>query len=297
VGDDGVAIYVIHWNAPEWCADAVDSLRAGSASARITVVDNGGVSPLDPRLLPADVAVIRMPENRGYAGGANAGLADWRALRPRPRTVAFAAHDVSVDPGGVDRLNDALRSDPRLGIVAPRLVAPFASSGGTWDGLVASQSDQSAPGDGLRYCDWVSGTLLLVRDLCIEDVGDFDDSFHSYGEDLDYSLRAGRRGWRVAVDPSVIAAGRGTVDLATAERRIVENQWRVARKLATGFGAMARLDGRIALMILRTAMGATAPWRTKRQRADSRRYLRMRWHAVRKLRTRAPRGSTTVTYE
>ncbi|HEY2837785.1 MAG TPA: hypothetical protein VGJ26_01460, partial [Pirellulales bacterium] len=46
-------------------------------------------------------------------------------------------------------------------------------------------------------CDWVSGCFMLVRREAIHAVGNFDESFVKYFEDVDICLRMARAGWLV----------------------------------------------------------------------------------------------------
>jgi GT2 family glycosyltransferase len=47
----------------------------------------------------------------------------------------------------------------------------------------------------------VSGSFLMVRDEVIRDIGLLDQDYFLYGEDLDFCLRAGRKGWKVLYYP------------------------------------------------------------------------------------------------
>lgn len=46
-------------------------------------------------------------------------------------------------------------------------------------------------------CDWVSGCFMFLRSAAAAEVGPFDERFVKYFEDVDYSARMHRAGWRV----------------------------------------------------------------------------------------------------
>jgi GT2 family glycosyltransferase len=46
-------------------------------------------------------------------------------------------------------------------------------------------------------CDWLSGCFLMLRREAIEQVGDFDEGYGKYFEDVDMGLRMARAGWQV----------------------------------------------------------------------------------------------------
>jgi GT2 family glycosyltransferase len=187
-------VYVIHYDAPFWCADTVASLRASTGvTADVIVVDNGG----EPPRLPSEVRVIGLPENRGYTGGANAALKDWR--RGMSDWCLLASHDLRVGDDALGLLLKAGESNPAAGIVGPEYRDEFASAG-----RVLSM------GDGVRERTWISGTCLLLRRACVLDVGTFDEDFGSYWEDVDYCLRARQCGWKVVDVTGAVAEGRGS---------------------------------------------------------------------------------------
>lgn len=49
--------------------------------------------------------------------------------------------------------------------------------------------------------DAVSGSCMIIRRECWEQVGDFDETFFAYQEDSDYCIRARKAGWKVMFVP------------------------------------------------------------------------------------------------
>ena len=101
-------VYLVHWNAPEWCGSAARSLLASEGVVvDLTVVDNGqsGGPALDD-LLPDRVRVLRTPSNVGYAGAANIGLSDWLSHSPASDFCVVGSHDLHVEPTTLARLVD-----------------------------------------------------------------------------------------------------------------------------------------------------------------------------------------------
>lgn len=49
--------------------------------------------------------------------------------------------------------------------------------------------------------DAVSGSCMIIRRTCWEQVGDFDETFFAYQEDSDYCIRARKAGWKVMFVP------------------------------------------------------------------------------------------------
>ena len=55
----------------------------------------------------------------------------------------------------------------------------------------------------IREVDWVSGAGLLHRRSLLDDVGELDEMFFMYIEDIDFCLRARRAGWKVYYHPAL----------------------------------------------------------------------------------------------
>ena len=268
-------VYLIHWNAPEWCGSAAHSLLASEGvDVDLTVVDNGqsGGPALDD-LLPDRVRVLPTPFNVGYAGAANIGLSDWLSHSPASDFCVVGSHDLHVEPTTLARLVDDAMLNPRCGILGPTLIGPHRSSGGFWNGRHAYQV---SPPDGhqLLTRDWIRGTCLLLRRACVEQIGGFDESFGSYVEDVDLGLRANRQGWSVIVDPDARAWGLGT---ATNDwiARIATNTVRLAYKNRGVVGALDTIS-LFVWWIVRGYMASVWPGRSHEQRRLSRDYARQR---------------------
>src|SRR5262249_43373524 len=54
-----------------------------------------------------------------------------------------------------------------------------------------------------RDTDWGCGSFLLMRRACLEQVGELDERFFIYQEDVDWCLRARQTGWLVRFWPAV----------------------------------------------------------------------------------------------
>jgi GT2 family glycosyltransferase len=92
----------------------------------------------------------------------------------------------------------------------------------------------------LTEVKWASGTCLLLRRVCIEEIGGFDESFGSYGEDIDLCMRARGAGWRIGVVVDAPVRGQGSVNPSFRTQMYI-NQIRLRRKHAGRAQAMKML--------------------------------------------------------
>ncbi len=187
---------------------------------RVVVVDNSPAPP--PPGLKArfpGVGWLHCPENRGFAGGVNLGLARTEApyvclLNPdtmvqRPLFQGVAAwmdrhSDVAalapkvVDPDG--REQGAGRRFPDFSTAffgrSSLLSRLFPGNAMTARNVIRGK-------EGPQEVDWVSGACLVVRRKAVEVVGGMDTRFFIYWEDCDWCTRFRAAGWRVIYHPGL----------------------------------------------------------------------------------------------
>jgi GT2 family glycosyltransferase len=220
-------VFVIHWNAPDWCEETVRSLQMSEGvEVDITVIDN--CSDRLP-VLPESVTVDLRPKNTGYAGAANRAI-DLASIEGAP-AFALASHDVTVSPLCLAQMIDLANRSTQVGIVGPSFGTETVQDG------------------------WLSGSLMLVRMTCVRDVGRFDPIFGSYCEEVDYCHRAIRRGWQLAVAPAR-ANTHGTRHSARA-RLLMDVNFTL---LAAKEGDWGRMLHRIGGMVRRCVLGSRGHW-------------------------------------
>jgi GT2 family glycosyltransferase len=154
--------------------------------------------------------VLRTARNEGYAGGNN------RALRAALAAgAAFALllnNDALIAPDGLAHLLACAAQDPRIALVGSRLVAAddprrdIGSHGRITYGPFLVSIDGDAGAGAAHDVEWVSGCGVLVRLAALAEVGLLDEDFFLYCEDVDWSLRARRHGYRVVYEPRAVVA-------------------------------------------------------------------------------------------
>ncbi|MCB9889946.1 MAG: glycosyltransferase family 2 protein [Planctomycetes bacterium] len=223
-----VGVAIVTYNSAEHIPDLLSTLSGALEGIphRVVVADNDSADDSVRLLDDAGIEVVRMGGNLGYSAGLNAGL---RRLSDA-RAVLILNSDMKLGPGSIQALLGALE-DPRVGIVAPQtrsfagslglsqrrdptLLRAFGASllGGRYSRRWAALSDFVADEQSyLHACniDWGVGSMLLVRRECIEAVGEWDESFFLYSEEIDYCQRARRMGFLVRYEPSAVVYHEG----------------------------------------------------------------------------------------
>jgi GT2 family glycosyltransferase len=279
--DEVFPAYLIHWNAPDWCASSARSiLDSQGLRVDLTVVDNGqNDGPPLEEVLPTGVRVLRAGRNFGYSGGANLALDDWRRRQPRSELCLIGSHDLHVRRDALVELVQMAVKETAYGVLGPALLSPVQSSGGHWNGRRAVQRPLDSH-RGLLDRDWVTGNCMLLRRECVNSVRGFDEAFGSYVEDVDFGLRAKDAGWKVGVVTDAIAWGLGSASVAAGPMMVVNGVRLIARRRGP---AAATLRGVRDLAFLGfqalSAVGGTlAIWGGEARRAG--------WRASLALRTR-----------
>lgn len=210
-----IRIIVVNWNAGKMLHDCIRSIELADRTSyeieRIVIVDNaskdGSLDDLASATLPIDI--VKNTDNVGFAKACNQGALGSPAdcllfLNPDTRLFSDSLrvplhfmqdplhHGIGIC--GIQLLDEAgsvSRSCARfptpltfysamLGL--ERLLARTGHFMREWDHAA------SAP------VDHVIGAFFLVRRRLFEDLHGFDERFFVYLEDLDFSLRARRRG-------------------------------------------------------------------------------------------------------
>jgi N-acetylglucosaminyl-diphospho-decaprenol L-rhamnosyltransferase len=181
------AAVVVAWRAGARAGACLDRLATAAPGASRVLVD----CESDPAALAdllrdrAGVEPVPLAENRGFAGGANAGLT--RAFGGGAAHAVLLNDDVLVEPGCVDLLVAAAGS---AGAASPRIDGPegVAFAGGELE----LRRGFGRHVEGAR--DYLTGACVCLSRAAWETVGPFEESLFLYYEDVDWCLRARARG-------------------------------------------------------------------------------------------------------
>jgi GT2 family glycosyltransferase len=205
--DPRVTIVLLNWNGLSDTRECVESLQHVNYPAfQVVLVDNGSENNEADTLASEFgqfVDLVRLPENLGFAGGANVGIQ--RALGGSPDYVLLLNNDTIVDPEFLTAMVRAAREIPDLAAVCPKTMfygepRRIYSTGGTvsiWRG-VANQVGRGELDDG-RYDEiaergYADGVCMLIPAAALEAVGLMDEQYFAYWEETDWCVRAREKG-------------------------------------------------------------------------------------------------------
>jgi GT2 family glycosyltransferase len=180
----------------------LDRLAAVAADVPVVLVDNDSRPAALAAACRGRPGVTALPQavNRGFAGGANAGLAVRLRDRRRPRGPAERRR-----PAGAGLHRGAGRRRRADGAAAPVLDAPGteAFTGGRIDW------ERGRAGHHPGALDYLTGAALCISRSAWERVGPLDERLFLYYEDVDWCVRAPDRGV-----PLRLAGGRADMQRA-----------------------------------------------------------------------------------
>jgi GT2 family glycosyltransferase len=214
-----LSITIVSFNTKDLTRQTLQSIydNTRSASFEIFVVDNAspdGSADMIEQEFPK-VNVIRNDVNKGLAAATNQGLE-----KSAGRYVLALNSDVVVQPEAFDVLVHFMDEHPDAGGAIPKLVLPdggahpmFCGKAPTFKvemmdalGALHSSIAEAVPTARVGMEIDISktqevpcilwGTSFIVRREVLETVGPQDPTFFVYSEDVDWSMRIAKAGWK-----------------------------------------------------------------------------------------------------
>ncbi len=199
--------------------DCLDSLHTslGDIQYEIVIVDNASSDHTPDRIKSEfpDIQLIENQRNVGFTKATNQAIE-----RSRGSYILWLNTDTILRPDTLSKLLRFMDENPRVGIVGPKVL--------NLDGTFQPQCRRGLPTPLASFCyllkldrffprsriagqyllthlpvdapnpvDSVSGCCLLTRRIVCDDIGRLDETFFGFGEDLDWCLRAKKKGWEV----------------------------------------------------------------------------------------------------
>lgn len=208
-----VTIIVLNWNRARETIDCLESLAAADLrGASVLVVDNGsrdGSAAILRERFP-DQPLLCLPENRGYAGGNNAGIE--AALASGAKAVMILNNDTRVAADFLAPLLWVLNADIKAAAVSSAVLrtdhddmleSAFLEI--YWGhGIIKHFGVNALPGEGFHYRREVGvivGTSVLFSAAALREIGPLDESYFAYHEEVEWCFRARAAGYRVYWQP------------------------------------------------------------------------------------------------
>ncbi|MBV8666489.1 MAG: glycosyltransferase family 2 protein [Burkholderiaceae bacterium] len=202
---------VCYRNSPAQVERALASVTSSSAEFALFLVDNSGDDTLAPVARKFGATYIHLAHNPGFGAAHNVAMREALALGCDYHLVMNP--DISFGDNVVPALLDYMEQHREIGLVMPNVFYPdgqqqylckllpnpfdlmmrrFFPALYRFSGRLANYEMHHSGYDKIMDVPALSGCFMLIRSGTLREVGNFDERFFMYLEDVDLSRRIGR---------------------------------------------------------------------------------------------------------
>lgn len=244
--DPKVFIIIINWNGE---VDTIECLKSLSfvdfTNMHVVISDNGSSESSltkirtwanfnlnNPKKMNNGIRsfeILENGKNLGFTGANTTGIN--YALHKDAEYILFLNNDTIVSPNFLSTMVSVAESDNKIGLVGCKTYLDLQqkdnfkmpkriwSLGGYYYHLgnpmnIGSNQLDRSDWKGLLFNDLICGCCMLIRRKVIEQCGVQDDDLFFGIDDVEYSLRVARSGWKnvIALDAEICHAGSKSVE-------------------------------------------------------------------------------------
>ena len=235
-----VSVVILEYNLPELTINCLRSLKESTPCVpfEVILVDNSMVkADVDYRAASGieELVYEKSAKNLGFAGGCNRG-----ASLAKGQWLYFLNNDTLLRKDSIDELVKVLVLDADVGIVGSKLLyedGTLQHAGMMVDvisrlprtrGYLWPPEDPST--DLALDVQMVTGASIMVRKELFERLGGLDETYKNGFEDIDFCLKALKKGYKVIYNPRSIlvhleSKSKGRFDCETENQRRYMERW------------------------------------------------------------------------
>ncbi len=215
------SILLINYNNSNDTIDCLESIAVQDSIVGIVIIDNHSadiaVEQLENYLNKCrlNTTLIKNKTNMGFANANNLGI-EYILKKGISDFVFILNNDTRIRPETIKTLQEALIADEQAAIAVPRIVflddpSKIWYAGGevNWFRGLPTVYDFGKRIDhteivASRYVTFATGCAMMIRSTVLDKLGGFRKEFFAYVEDLEFSLRCIRAGWRIIYVPQTM---------------------------------------------------------------------------------------------
>lgn len=221
-----VSVIVVNFNGRKFLKDCFSSLMNldyPKSKLEIIMVDNGSLDK-SIEFVKENFPKVKILKNdvNNYCRANNLGI-----KHARGEYIALLNNDTKVDSQWLNELIQVMEKNSRTGATTGKILFPNGKIQGTahqdfpnfyWADRGFKEKDRGQYNK-IEEVSSISHCAALYRKRCLDEVGLLDEDFNMFVEDVDLSIRAKQRGWRLFYIPTSVAYHRfhGSAD----EERVV----------------------------------------------------------------------------
>jgi GT2 family glycosyltransferase len=223
-----VAVIIVNYETPDLTIQASESVLKWFKNThyRLVIVDNLSSDNSWDRLMSwksskgENISLVQSESNDGFSSGNNHGINAVDA-----EYYLLLNSDSIIESEDILNLFSHFSKDPSIGIIGPKLidqsehhhcshfrfrtprselidVAKTRLIDNFFKKYIVPLKNTSNASD--TSTDWVSFACVLIRSEVFNQVGNLDDGFFMYFEDIDFCYRSNQAGWKIFYDDTVV---------------------------------------------------------------------------------------------
>lgn len=221
-----LSIIVVHHQTPELLKLCLKSIQSTSANLdyEVLVIDST-ISRRAKDLISelySNIKYLPFKENLGYAHGVNVGIKNSSS-----KYILILNPDVILTDNSIQKMISYMDKHPDIGMLGPRVLNFNGTQQKTYfsyykpitilarrsrllgkiglfrralDNFLMNNTDPTK----LQTPDWIMGSVLLVRQEVIDQIGGMDERFFMYFEDVDWARRFWHNDYKVVYYPEAV---------------------------------------------------------------------------------------------
>lgn len=246
-----VSVVILNWNGKTFLEHFLPGVKENTPEwVSLVVADNGSADDSVAYLkkFHADVKILELKENLGFAGGYNAALRQLNATY-----YVLLNSDIEVTPGWLEPVIKLMETDHRIAACQPKILSYHdksyfeyaGASGGFLDKygypfcrgrMFDSVEEDHGQYDDAREVFWATGACMFVRADAFKAVDGFDERFFAHMEEIDMCWRLQYAGYVMMACPEsvVFHVGGGTLPKSSPHKTYLNfrnSLWMMAKNL------------------------------------------------------------------
>jgi GT2 family glycosyltransferase len=222
-----VAVVILNYNGQKFLETFLPSVINHNDGYEIFIADNastdGSVNFLKTKF--ADIKIIQLANNHGFAGGYNNALKEIEA-----EYYVLLNSDVEVTPNWTKSIIDLMDIDKSMSACQPKILSyhqkthfEYAGAAGgyiDWLGypfcrgrVFESYEEDKGQYDDIKEVFWATGACMFIRSEIFYQLNGFDAHFFAHMEEIDLCWRMKNQGYRIIYSSAstVYHVGGGTL--------------------------------------------------------------------------------------
>ena len=206
MADKNITIVIPNYNGMKFLPGCIESLDAQTADDfEVLIVDNGSSDGSVEWIKERGIRLVELPENKGFAGGVNAGLKVCDT-----EYVILLNNDTICFNDFVEKLEHTIEMSDKIFAVSALMIKAnnheLVDSAGDGISIVGWAYQRGLDENIERHASSrrvfsACAGAAIYRKSILDEIGYFDEMHFAYLEDIDLSYRANLAGYRIYYEP------------------------------------------------------------------------------------------------